>query len=78
MDNFADTDWQTEELLDELNSEISQLKKQNAELLEALINLESEFRKTFPVYYYAEPWAHDKNIVLKEAQVTINKAGESK
>ncbi len=49
------------------------------ELLEALKNLEKEFRKTYPVYYYAEPWGHETNVPLQAARAAIAKAeGEGK
>jgi hypothetical protein len=44
------------------------------DLLEALRDLEKEFRRVFPIYYYSEPWAHDKNEKLKYAQAIIAKA----
>ena len=46
----------------------------NAELLRALVDLEAEFRRVFPIYYYGEPWAHDKNVPLKVAQEVISHA----
>lgn len=39
--------------------------------LDVLYGLEQEFRKVFPIYYYAEPWAHDRNEALKTAQATL-------
>lgn len=41
------------------------------ELLIALRDLASEFRRVYPIYYYAEPWAHDRNAVLKAADALI-------
>ncbi|MEI7296660.1 hypothetical protein WCQ02_31340 [Paraburkholderia tropica] len=35
-----------------------------------------EFVRMFPLYYYAEPWAHDRNQVLKAAQAVIAKEKE--
>jgi hypothetical protein len=49
-------------------------KAQRDDLLEALRDLEKEFRRVFPIYYYSEPWAHDKNEKLKYAQAIIAKA----
>jgi hypothetical protein len=46
----------------------------NAELLEALKNLEKEFRKVYPIYYYAEPWGHETNVPLQAARAAIAKA----
>ena len=53
-----------------------ELRAQRDELLEALKSLEHEFRKVFPIYYYAEPWAHDRNEVLKQACAAIAKVEE--
>jgi hypothetical protein len=47
-------------------------------LLQALIDLETEFRKIYPIYYYSDPWAHDRNLALKAAQQAIAKATEAK
>jgi hypothetical protein len=44
------------------------------ELLEALKNLEKEFRKVYPIYYYAEPWGHETNVPLQAARAAIAKA----
>lgn len=38
---------------------------------EALHSLAEEFVRVYPLYYYAEPWAHDKNAALKSARATI-------
>jgi hypothetical protein len=46
----------------------------NRELLEALKDLEKEFRKTYPIYYYAEPWGHETNVPLQAARAAIAKA----
>ena len=45
------------------------------ELLEALKNLEKEFRQVYPIYYYAEPWGHEVNVPLQAARAAIAKAG---
>lgn len=52
---------------------IRQQEKVNAELLEALENLEKEFRKVYPIYYYAEPWGHETNVPLQAARAAIKK-----
>ncbi len=44
------------------------------ELLEALKNLEKEFRKVYPIYYYAEPWGHETNVPLQTARAAIAKS----
>ena len=46
------------------------------DLLEALRDLEREFRAVFPIYYYSEPWAHDKNEKLAAARAAIQRATE--
>jgi hypothetical protein len=52
-------------------AELRRLHSVNAELLEALKNLEKEFRKVYPVYYYAEPWGHETNVPLQAARAAI-------
>jgi hypothetical protein len=60
-------------------AELRRLHAVNAELLEALKNLEKEFRKVYPIYYYAEPWGHETNVPLQAARAAIAKAeGEAK
>lgn len=41
------------------------------QLAEALDMLTQEFVKVFPIYYYAEPWAHDQNAALKFARAAL-------
>lgn len=50
---------------------ITELERQNAETVNALQNLVVEFKRVFPIYYYAEPWAHDRNVVLKHAESVL-------
>lgn len=38
----------------------------------ALADLVAEFKRVFPIYYYDEPWAHDKNTVLLNAQLLLS------
>jgi hypothetical protein len=59
---------------DEAAAELRRLHAVNAELLEALKNLEKEFRKVFPIYYYAEPWNHKTNVPLQAARAAIARA----
>jgi hypothetical protein len=59
---------------DEAAAELRRLHAVNAELLEALKNLEKEFRKVYPIYYYAEPWGHETNVPLQAARAAISKA----
>jgi hypothetical protein len=60
-------------------AELRRLHDLNGELLEALKNLEKEFRKVYPIYYYAEPWGHETNVPLQAARAAIAKAeGEAK
>jgi len=49
-------------------------EQQRDQLLEALKNLEKEFRKVYPIYYYAEPWGHETNVPLQAARAAIAKA----
>lgn len=44
-------------------------ENQLAEALEALCE---EFVKVFPIYYYAEPWAHDRNKPLLDAKLLLS------
>jgi hypothetical protein len=52
---------------------VRRLHALNGELLEALKNLEKEFRKVYPIYYYAEPWGHETNVPLQAARAAIAK-----
>ena len=45
-------------------------------LRDALSNLEKEFVRVFPIYYYSEPWAHDKNIQLANARAALAATAE--
>jgi hypothetical protein len=54
--------------------QIADLKAVNQELLEALKNLEKEFRRIYLIYYYAEPWGHETNVPLQAARAVIAKA----
>ena len=53
---------------------VRRLKEEKAGLLEALKNLEKEFRKVYPIYYYAEPWGHETNVPLQAARAAIARA----
>jgi hypothetical protein len=64
----------TEALADDAATELRRLHAVNGELLEALKNLEKEFRKVYPIYYYAEPWGHETNVPLQAARAAIAKA----
>lgn len=37
----------------------------------ALEDLCAEFKRVYPIYYYAEPWAHDRNAVLQHALILL-------
>jgi ABC-type phosphate transport system auxiliary subunit len=54
--------------------QIADLKAVNQELLEALKNLEKEFRRIYLIYYYAEPWGHETNVPLQAARAAIARA----
>jgi chromosome segregation ATPase len=60
--------------IEDLRLAHAELRERNAELLEALKNLEKEFRKVYPIYYYAEPWGHETNVPLQAARAAIAKA----
>ena len=55
-------------------SEIERLRAERVGLISALKDLADEFVKVFPVYYYAEPWAHERNVPLKVARAAIDAA----
>jgi len=40
----------------------------------ALADLVAEFKRVYPIYYYAEPWAHNRNAALLNAELVL--AGE--
>jgi hypothetical protein len=75
-------EWNREFAARQLASKEAQAAKDEAarraalypELLEALKNLEKEFRKVYPIYYYAEPWGHETNVPLQAARAAIAKA----
>lgn len=57
---------------------IQALEAKCAELGIALTAMADEFVKVCPVYYYSEPWAHDRNAVLKSAREVIAAQAGSK
>jgi hypothetical protein len=57
---------------------IQALEAKCAELSIALTAMADEFVKVCPVYYYTEPWAHDRNAVLKSARDVIAAQAGSK
>lgn len=57
---------------------IQALEAKCAELSIALTAMANEFVKVCPVYYYSEPWAHDRNAVLKSARDVIAAQAGSK
>jgi hypothetical protein len=59
-------------------AELRRLHAVNQGLLEALKNLEKEFRKVYPIYYYAEPWGHKTNVPLQAARAAIEAALKEK
>jgi hypothetical protein len=60
----------------EAAAELRRLEAVNAQLLEALDGLEKEFRRVYPIYYYAEPWGHETNVPLQVARAAIAAAKE--
>ena len=57
--------------------EIERLRAERVGLISALKDLANEFVKVFPVYYYAEPWAHERNVPLKVARAAIDAANSA-
>ena len=55
----------------DLERELAAAKAENERLREALRDLEKEFRNTYPVYYYDEPWGHETNVPLQKAQAAL-------
>lgn len=45
-------------------------------VIEALKALAAEFRRIYPIYYYAEPWAHNRNVPLLNADAALSRVGE--
>lgn len=46
-------------------------QKRERVLVQALKGLADEFVKVYPIYYYAEPWAHNRNLALRFAQAVL-------
>jgi len=63
---------------DKAKERIQALEAKCAELSIALTAMADEFVKVCPVYYYTEPWAHDRNAVLKSARDVIAAQAGSK
>jgi ABC-type phosphate transport system auxiliary subunit len=55
-------------------AELRRLEAVIQQLLEALDGLEKEFRRVYPIYYYAEPWGHETNVPLQVARAAIKAA----
>lgn len=52
---------------------IAALEADRNMLQELLKNLADEFVRVYPIYYYAEPWAHNTNTVLIAARTALEK-----
>lgn len=63
---------------DKAKERIQALEAKCAELADHLKDMADEFVKVFPIYYYAEPWAHDRNVVLKRVREVIASQAGSK
>lgn len=50
-------------------------KKRERILVQALKGLADEFVKVYPIYYYAEPWAHNRNLALRFAKAVVEDVG---
>jgi hypothetical protein len=55
----------------DLERELNAAKAEVERLREALRGLEKEFRNTYPVYLYDEPWGHETNVPLQKAQAAL-------
>ncbi|MEX3914818.1 hypothetical protein AB4Y43_01035 [Paraburkholderia sp. BR10872] len=59
---------------DSLRAKDRAVKQQAARITELETHLDlmtKEFVRVFPIYYYAEPWAHDRNQVLQAAKAAL-------
>lgn len=45
-------------------------------LREALESLADEFVRVYPIYYYAEPWAHNTNVPLLAARTALRNTND--
>jgi len=55
-----------------IHANIRAMKTRAAELAIHLDLMTKEFVRIYPIYYYAEPWAHDRNQVLKAALAALS------
>jgi len=55
-----------------IHANIRAMKTRAAELAIHLDLMTKEFVRMYPLYYYAEPWAHDRNQVLKAALAALS------
>lgn len=64
----------TEQAMDFARSALKEQGERIERLEEALRDLALEFRRVFPVYYYAEPWRHETNVPLQNALAILSKS----
>lgn len=50
---------------------VQELRAEVERLRAALEGLCDEFQRCFAIYYHAEPWAHDRNQVMKDARAAL-------
>lgn len=56
---------------DKLKAALSQPPVPVPDYRGALADLVAEFKRIFPIYYYAEPWAHDRNAALLNSELLL-------
>lgn len=64
--------------LEQQAATIARMREDKTTAIAALQWLADEFVKCYPIYYYAEPWAHDRNVALKHAREVIAASQASK
>lgn len=56
---------------------LEEVQKRERILVQALKGMADEFVKVYPIYYYAEPWAHNRNLALRFAQAVLVDLGKA-
>ena len=56
-------------------AKFDEAQKRERILLQALKGMVDEFVKVYPIYYYSEPWAHNRNLALRFAQAVLSDVG---
>ena len=71
IDETRPADWLTVGDVRDAVAEIQRLAADRAALRAALSELAKEFRRTYPIYYYSEPWGHTTNQPLLNAEALL-------